>query len=90
MGEQYENDMFVGDVRGNIYHFKLDEDRTNLLLNGGLADKVANDFSEVEDLIFAEFPGIIADLKVGPDGYLYVLVFQQINGELYRIVPLIT
>jgi glucose/arabinose dehydrogenase len=90
MGEQYENEMFVGDVRGNIYHFKLDKDRSNLLLNGRLEDKVANDFSEVEDSIFARFPGIITDLKVGPDGYLYVLLFQQGSqekGGLFRIVP---
>jgi aldose sugar dehydrogenase len=87
MGEQYENEMFVGDVRGTIYHFKLYEDRMNLLLNGVLADKIADDSSEIEDLIFAEFPGIITDLKVGPDGYLYVLVFRQENGELFRITP---
>jgi glucose/arabinose dehydrogenase len=87
LGEQYENEMFVGDVRGNILHFKLDEDRMNLFLNGGLADRVADDSSEEEELIFAEFPGVITDLKVGPDGYLYVLVYRQENGELYRIVP---
>ena len=63
--------------RGNIYHFKLDNDRMKLILNGPLADEVADDFSEIEDLIFAEFPGVITDLKVGPDGYLYVLLFQQ-------------
>lgn len=90
LGEQYENDMFVADVRGAIYNFKLEEDRMNLLLNGVLADKVADDSSEVEDLVFAEFPGVITDLKVGPDGYLYVLVFRQENGELYRIVPSVT
>jgi glucose/arabinose dehydrogenase len=90
MGEQYENDMFVGNVRGDIYHFKLGMDRTNLLLSGMLEDKVADDFSEVEDSIFAEFPGVITDLKVGSDGYLYVLLFQQgsqENGGLFRIVP---
>jgi aldose sugar dehydrogenase len=87
LGKQYENDMFVGDVRGTIYDFKLNEDRMSLLLNGALADMVADDSSEVEDLIFAEFPGIITDMKVGPDGYLYVLIFRQENGELYRIVP---
>jgi aldose sugar dehydrogenase len=87
LGKQYENDMFVGDVRGTIYNFKLSEDRMSPLLNGALADQVADDSSEVEDLIFAEFPGIITDLKVGPDGYLYVLIFRQENGELYRIVP---
>jgi glucose/arabinose dehydrogenase len=90
MGEQYENDMFVGDARGEIYHFKLDRERMNLLLNGMLEDRVANDFSEVEDSIFAQFPGIITDLKVGPDGYLYILLYQQLDqerGGLFRIVP---
>jgi aldose sugar dehydrogenase len=85
MGSHYENEMFVGDVRGIISHFKLDKDRINLVLTGELMDEVADDSSEVEDLVFAEFPGIITDLKVGPDGYLYVLLFQQ--GELFRIVP---
>jgi aldose sugar dehydrogenase len=89
-GEQYKDGVFVGDVRGNIYHFNVDKDRTDLLLNGPLADEVANDFSEIEDLIFARFPGVITDMKVGPDGYLYVLLYQvlgQEDGELYRIVP---
>ena len=84
-GERYENDMFVGDVHGNIYHFKLDTDRTKLLLVGPVADEVANDSSEIEDLIFAKFPGVVTDLKVGPDGYLYVLLYDR--GELLRIVP---
>ena len=36
LGEQYQNDIFVGDVKyGNIYHFKLNKERTSLLLNGG-------------------------------------------------------
>lgn len=87
LGKQYVNDMFVGGTSGTIYNFKLSEDRMSLLLDGALDDKVADDSSEVEDLIFAEFPGIITDMKVGPDGYLYVLVYQQENGELYRIVP---
>jgi hypothetical protein len=52
-----------------------------------LADKVADDISGIEDLIFAEILGIITDLKVGPDGYLYVLVFRQEDGESFRIVP---
>ena len=90
LGIHYENEMFVGDVRGNIYNFKLEKDRMSLVLNGPLADEVADDFTEIEDLIFAEFPGIITDLKVGPDGYLYVLLYQlwdQESGELFRVVP---
>ena len=61
-----------------------------LILSGPLADEVANSFTEIENIVFGEFPGIITDLKVGPDGYLYVLLFQQggqENGELFRIVP---
>ena len=87
LGKQYENEMFVGDVHGNIYHFTLDRDRIKLILNGLLADEIADDLSELEELIFAEFPGIITDLKVGPDGYLYVLVYREENGELFRIAP---
>jgi glucose/arabinose dehydrogenase len=84
-GEQYANDMLVGDVRGNIYHFKLDQDRTKLALEGPLVDEVANDSPEIEDIIFAKFSGVITDLKVGPDGYLYVLLHDR--GELFRIAP---
>jgi glucose/arabinose dehydrogenase len=89
LGTEYQNEMFVGDVHGHIYHFTLDNnDRTTLILNGLLADEIADDSSELEDLIFAAFPGIITDLKVGPDGYLYVLVYREDNGELFRIVPM--
>src|SRR5215217_4166234 len=39
LGMQYVNDMFVGDVHnGWIYHFDLNEDRTDLILDGLLAE----------------------------------------------------
>ena len=52
LGMQYVNDMFVGDVHnGWIYHFDLNEARTDLILGGGLlADKVANSDSELEEV----------------------------------------
>jgi hypothetical protein len=88
LGKQYENDMFVADYHGgNIYHFKLNQNRTGLVLNGPLADKVANTPSETQQggIIFAKGFGAITDLEVGPyDGYLYVLTF---DGSIYRIVP---
>jgi aldose sugar dehydrogenase len=88
LGKQYQNDMFVADYHGgNIYHFKLNQNRTALLLNGPLADKVANTPSETQQggIIFAKGFGAITDLEVGPyDGYLYVLTF---DGSIYRIVP---
>ena len=87
LGKQYENDLFVADINyGNIYHFKLDPNRTGLLLDGPLADKVA-DKGEDQQVVFAHGFGGITDLEVGPDGYLYVLTFDKVDGTIFRIVP---
>jgi aldose sugar dehydrogenase len=88
LGKQYQNDIVVGDYsKGNIYHFKLNEDRTELLLDGPLADKIANNPGELEPIIFGEGFGPITDIQVGPyDGYLYILSTGT-NGKIYRIVP---
>jgi glucose/arabinose dehydrogenase len=88
LGAEYVNDMFVGDiVNGRIYHFELNQDRTELILDGLLADKVAatESVTELEQIIFAEGFGGITDLEVGPDGYLYVVSLG--NGAIYRILP---
>jgi aldose sugar dehydrogenase len=83
-GEEYVNDMFVGDINnGNLYHFDLSDDRTELVLNDPLDDKVADEREEVGDVIFAKGFNGIADMQVGPDGYLYILS----NGSIYRIRP---
>jgi glucose/arabinose dehydrogenase len=77
LGKQYQNDMFVGDIiNGNLYHFKLNEQRTGLLVG-----KVATNQQEI---VFGNGFGGITDLQVGPDGYLYVLSY---SGTIYRIVP---
>jgi glucose/arabinose dehydrogenase len=86
LGKQVENDILVADVNnGRIYHFKLDQNRTGLILNGPLNDKVANSDKELKNVIFATGFGLITDLKIGPDGYLYIVVFNE--GKIYRIVP---
>ena len=85
-GPDYKNDIFVGDVHnGNIYHFNLNDDRTSLLLDGALSDKIADSAEELDNVIFAEGFGGITDLEVGPDGYLYVLSLGL--GTIYKIVP---
>jgi aldose sugar dehydrogenase len=77
-GKEYHNDMFVADFHnGNIYHFDLNEERTELALNGDLRDKVADKVDELEGVIFGQGFGGITDLEVGPDGYLYVLSLHQ-------------
>jgi aldose sugar dehydrogenase len=87
LGKQYENDVFVSDItQGNIYHFDLDINRTQLVLEGALADRVSNNHTENEDIIFGEGFGGISDLEVGPyDGYLYIVSLG--HGSIYRIVP---
>lgn len=85
LGEQYENDLFVGDINdGTLFHFDLDESRTQLVLNGMLVDKVADDDVELDSVTFGTGFGSITDVEVGPDGYLYVLLY---GGDLIRIVP---
>ena len=90
LGTQYENDLFIGDGNnGNIYHFDLNNDRTELALQGPLADKIANNISENQDIIWGKGFGIITDIQVGPDGYLYILSVNlpQERGTIFRIVP---
>ena len=90
MGFQYENSIFVGDIiNGNIYHFKLAPNRTELLLpTGPLEDRVVNSSDTLDGIIFGRGFGGITDIKVGPDdGYLYVLTFDNSHGTIFRIVP---
>jgi glucose/arabinose dehydrogenase len=92
LGKQYENDIFVGDiVNGNLYHFDLDKQRTELLLsiNGSLADKVASSYDRIDEIVFGYGFGGITDIKVGfgDEKYLYVLTLDKSQGTIYRIVP---
>lgn len=90
LGKNYENDMFVGSVKnGTIYHFDLEEDRKSLSLEGDLADLILDNNDDTSKIRFGENFGIITDLEVGPDGYLYVVSgFRGTDeGSIYRIVP---
>ena len=87
LGNQYENDMFVGTAKNSLLHFDLKgENRSELVLNGSLADKVADSTDELEDYTFAENLGIITDVEVGPDGNLYVLTgVREIEGKYIEL-----
>jgi aldose sugar dehydrogenase len=87
LGKKYENDMFVGNWRDKlIYHFELNKNRTDLSLNGPLADRIAKSPQELQQVIFAQGFDRILDIEVGPDGYLYV-VTKGNQGMIYRILP---
>ena len=89
LGPQYQNDMFVGDVHnGRLYHFKLNEERTDLILPESLANSrviETPDEPGISEILFGEGFGGITDSKVGPDGYLYVVSIGQ--GKIFKVVP---
>ena len=99
LGKQYENDFFVGDMyNGSLYHFDLNKDRTDLLLNGSLVDKVVNTDKEIKSQILLTGLGKITDLEAGDDGYLYFSTigmapeleqkFPSADGAVYRLKAL--
>lgn len=84
-GEQYENDLFVGDINnGTLYHFDLNKDRTDLYLRGPLIDKIADSPKELGRIVFGEGFGGITDIELGPDGYLYILATK--SDKIFRII----
>ena len=86
LGEQYANDMFVADINnGRLYHFDLNVDRTGLILEGVLEDKVADNVAELDGVIFGTGFRSISDIEVGPDGYLYLSLYGP--GKIIRIAP---
>jgi glucose/arabinose dehydrogenase len=67
----------------------LDDDRESLSLKGDLSDSVLNRKDNATKIKFGENFGIITDLQVGPDGYLYIVSGNRGTdaGAIYRIVP---
>ena len=75
--------------------FKCDENFENLIftnvswnilfdeLNKNLFDKVVDNDEEANSFIFGTGFGGISDIETGPDGFLYVLSFEE--GKLYMI-----
>jgi len=73
-GEDLQNDVFIGDVHGRIYHLELNENRDGFVFSDqSLNDLIVNSPEEMESLIFGKNLGIVTDIKTGPDGYLYIV-----------------
>lgn len=88
LGKEYENDIFVGSVgSGQIYHFDLNKDRTELVLPAKLQDKIADNNQEIDqsEILFGRGFGGITDIEVGPyDGYLYIVSIGE--GTIFKII----
>ncbi|HXV88421.1 MAG TPA: PQQ-dependent sugar dehydrogenase [Nitrososphaeraceae archaeon] len=85
LGAEYSNNAFVGDYGyGNLYRFELNDDRTDFNLDSpGLDDRVVDNDDELASILFGEGFARVTDIKTGPDGFLYVLSFD--DGAIYRI-----
>jgi glucose/arabinose dehydrogenase len=93
LGDAYKDNIFVGDITaGNLFFFKINDDRTGLSLknSSSLSDLIANNDDESSEATLGTgFLGI-TDIETGPDGYLYILTYDQEadgQGSLYRIIP---
>lgn len=75
------NDIFVGNISGEIYDLNLSATRKSLLLSGDLLDKVVDNSDENGDIRLGRGFGLITDLVSRPDG-LYVM---NLDGDIYRI-----
>jgi glucose/arabinose dehydrogenase len=89
LGDKYMNNIFVGDYNnGNVYYFEVNEDRTGIKFDASqtdLIDLVADNEEELSTIIFGSGFGSITDIATGPDGFLYILSFD--DGIIYRIAP---
>ena len=86
-GKEYQNDIFVGTIlpNGDLYHFDLNSKRTALALAEPLKDKIVDNNGELRNIVFGKNFGVISDIAVGPDGYLYIVSLTK--GNIYKIVP---
>ncbi|HEY1374651.1 MAG TPA: PQQ-dependent sugar dehydrogenase [Candidatus Binatia bacterium] len=89
LGAQYRNDAFVGAFKsGALYHFEPNAARDGFVLYGKLADGVGDKDTELAPVVFGSGFASITDVKVGPDGLLYLLDF--LGGTIYRIEPVVS
>lgn len=85
---------------GNLYYFEINENRTGIhfveeengnrydnkddVVAGLQQDLVVDNTDELSKVTFGTDFGRITDIETGPDGFLYILSFE--DGKIYRIV----
>ena len=86
----YSDSVFVGDYNTDyLYELKLNQSRDGFVFsNSELSDLVRNPGDNFDELIFGTGFGVTTDIETGPDGYLYVVSYDQ--GKIFRIMPDVT
>ena len=85
--EKYKNSVLVGDCNnGNMYKFELNQNRNGFVFQSDqLKDNVVNIGDSMDEIILGSGFGCMTDIKVGPDGLLYIVSLS--DGTIYRIIP---
>jgi glucose/arabinose dehydrogenase len=82
------NNILVGDVNTQqLYLFIPNATRDGILLLPGCEDGVADTPEERNQYAVGSNWGIVTDMRIGPDGYLYVVSYS--HGKVYRIRPIL-
>jgi glucose/arabinose dehydrogenase len=90
-GDRYRNNVFIGDItNGNLYYLKVNDSRTGLELENAeiQEDSVVDGDAELDNITLGTGFGGITDIETGPDGFVYILTFDQNSdgaGSIYRI-----
>lgn len=71
---------------GGLYFFSMNTNRNGFNLTGDLADLVADSITERNLSRWGTSWGVVTDLKIGPDGYLYVV--SAYSNRVARIRPI--
>lgn len=85
--EKYKNSVLVGDCNnGNLYKFELNQNRDSFAFQSDqLKDNVVNISDSMDEIILGTGFGCLTDIKVGPDGLIYIVSLS--DGAIYRLVP---
>ncbi len=85
--ENYKNSVLVGDCNnGNLYKFQLNQNRDGFVFQSDqLKGNVASAGKPPDEIILGSGFGCMTDIKVGPDGYVYIVSLS--DGIIYRLVP---
>jgi hypothetical protein len=83
--------MLVRDIyKGFLYHFDLNENRTQFSLDGTLKDMIANQKGKIADVLPGQgLDSRVTDIEVSPyDGYVYVVTSldQYLEFFTFRIL----
>ncbi len=75
-----KNQCVFADFRNhNLYLTPMNAARTEFVLPPGLDDKVADNASERDQLLWGSGFGVVTDAQFGADGYLYVLDYNAMR-----------